>query len=94
MVLNPLDAVQAQYITDNIPKAVNNVNLTRIAITGGIVVVLCVAVFIKSQQVLTQGVYEAESNSLYVSLFKKGTSYHKWGTIDNTTSKFLFLFLT
>ena len=94
MVLNPLDSVQALYITDNIPKAVNNVNFTRIAITGGIVAVQYVAVFIKSQQVLTKCVYEAESNSLYVSLFKNGTSYHKWGTIDNTTSKFLFLSLT
>ena len=53
-MLNPLDAVQALYITDNIPKVVSNVNLTGIAITGGTVVVLCVAVFIKSQPVLTQ----------------------------------------
>ena len=68
-MLNSLDAVQALYSTDDMTKAVNNVNLTRIAITGGIVVVLCVAVSIKSQPVLTQGVYEAESNSLYVSLF-------------------------
>ena len=90
-MLNSLDAVQALYSTDDITKAVNNVNLTRIAITGGIVAVLCVAVFIKSQQVLTQGVYEAESNSLYVSLFKKRASYHKRATIDNITSTFLFL---
>ena len=69
MMLNPLYAVQAQYCTDHIPKAVNNVNITRVAITGGIVAVLCVAVIIKSQTVLTQCVYEAESNSLYVSLF-------------------------
>ena len=60
MVLNPLDAIQAQYSTDNIPIAVNNVNLT--AITGDIVVVLYVAVFIKSQPILTQCVYENESN--------------------------------
>ena len=53
-MLNPLDAVHAQYSTDDIPKAVNHVNLTRIAITGGTVVVLCVAVFIKSQPVVTQ----------------------------------------
>ena len=56
-MLNPLDAVQAQYSTDDIPKAVNNVNLTKIAITGGIVAVLCVAVCIKRQQVLTQCIY-------------------------------------
>ena len=62
MKLNPLYAVQAQHSTDDIPKAVNNVHLTRIAITGGIVVVLCVAVFIKSQPVFTQCVYENESN--------------------------------
>ena len=74
MVLNPLDAVQAQYSTDDIPKAVNNVNLTRIAITGGIVVVLFVAVFIKSQPILTQCVYENESN-----LQQATTFYHcKW----------------
>ena len=51
-MLNPLDAVQAQYSIDDIPKAVNNVNLTRMAITVGTVVVLCVTVFIKSQLVL------------------------------------------
>ena len=67
MVLNPLDAVQAQYSTDDIPKAVSNVNLTRITITGGIVVVLCVALFIKSQPALTE--YEAESNPTFLDLF-------------------------
>ena len=61
-MLNPLDVVQAQYSTDDIPKAVNNVNLTGIAITGGTVVVLCVTVFIKSQPLLTRCVYENESN--------------------------------
>ena len=52
VLLNPLDALQVQYSTDDIPKAVNNVNLTRIAITGGIRVVLCAIVFIKLQLVL------------------------------------------
>ena len=66
MVLNPLDAIQAQYSTDVTPKAVNNVNLTRITITGGIVVVLCVALFIKSQLVLNM-YYEAESNPINIS---------------------------
>ena len=56
MVPNPLNAAQS-LSTDDIPKTVNNVNLTRIAITGGIVVVLCVTVFIKLQEVLTQSVY-------------------------------------
>ena len=46
-MLIPLDAAQAKYSTDNIPKAVNNVNLNRIAITFGFAVVLCVTVFIK-----------------------------------------------
>ena len=61
MVLNPLDAIQAQYSTADIPKAMNNVNLTRISITGGFVVVLCGCSYYKSQPVLTQCVHENEN---------------------------------
>ena len=54
-------------------------HFTKIAITGEIVVVLYVTVFIKSQQVLTQGVYEAESSSFYHGIecefIKKGTYF-------------------
>ena len=62
-MLIPLDAAQAKYSTDNIQKAVNNVNLNRIAITFGFAVVLCVIVFIRLQPVFTLCVNEAESYS-------------------------------
>ena len=68
-MLIPLDAAQAKYSTDNIPKAVNNVNLNRIAITFGFAVVLCVNVFIKLQPLLTQCVNEGESNSFSYIIF-------------------------
>ena len=64
-MLIPLDAAQAYYSTDNIPKAVSNniMNLNRFAITCGFANVLCVTVFVMLKPLLTQCAIEAESKT-------------------------------